>query len=1088
MNKSFVCAVLGATVAFSASAEIFTWTGKNGSLSGNWSDTACWLGGAKPDVTAEDSTISGNRYSAIYLPRSDQDYTITLDEDAFVTNCYLQVMVGSGTGGTITVTGHGKKLATRPAKGPGVNSLCRDNATLKFVDVDAELRGCNALGGEIIVGDGASFTTGGYSLYCDTDNSRFTVEAGGDAQVSAVDNRGHSNVITVNGGALNVEWNPVVLSKGSQLIVNSGTFTASSVQFKSYDATTGRPDGAKFEVNGGSATISSLSFTESSTNSLFAVNGGVTDVSALSIAAPNEIRVTGGTLLSSKLDMPAFANVTFTGGMWTLEKRNSELLTYEDHPLLPQGDGVLNAQTDSSAFLFGYGMSLLASERGNKVDPGVFMTNVLFSGTIQVTNRNARTDFYTRGGDAVITVGNRGKLIVPAWTGRMKGTSDESSWHHRFDLDLFALTYGCHAAAYYIVNDFVNGVTIGANGDWNNEYVALSDGERSSSNICQFKFNDYVTFDTLDFFNKTDTHQIGIYKAQFNNVTNLTAKGGGEVTLITLAGKANNIGEMDVHEGTTLNLPGAISLSATTTNILSANLVTAEKVALGPDAKLSLNSTISTLHADEFVADETSEVNINCPLEMTSGSIKPRIKSKTLGQHPQITVTGPYAAGWSAKNVAGVIYLADGTTPTLPAGSKPYTWSGAVSGNFSDGGNWFGGAAPSSTTASTNEFVFNGIRNTVVTNDMTSGTSQWLSIFNLQFANGCGPIEVHGNALALNPSGYGGATSAIYDESDWPVAIYCDLLRPNAKFGLHNAGSSTLHIMGDLNIGTGETANIYTRGDIRLGGTITAGSIIYFAKSASENDLRIISGGSVTLSRPDVTKQANQSESIGVATLTVDEGGSFTTQGDVYDPGRAQLTHVINGTVSLLGGLAPTSRDQRFTGTGRLVCGASFPTTNASARVVTLGGGLTFVPTGDWQTLSASNLLNPLVLKVEGELTIEANADWIYGASEVGLGSVPENRALVAGAGSTLTVAATDYFTRFADPLVSEGTVIFEDGAKVEPAGNLYSTVWKTFAQAKEFVGLPTPTSPNGKFRIVEGDGCRLLQFKGRGGCMLFIR
>ena len=1068
MSKTLAGAVLGALTACFANAATYTWIGRDGSLSGNWSDTRCWQGGAKPDVNAEDSVISGNRYSAIYLPLSKNDYTITLDEDVFVTNCLLQVMTGSGTGGTITITGSGKKLTTRKANGPGVNNNCANGMKLRFVDVDVELRGCNPLGGEIVVGDGADFTTGGFSLYCNTDKSRFTVEEGGKATVAAVDNRGNSLIVTVKGGELDMKSGSCSLCKDSQLVVNGGTFAAKTVSFAAYSGTTGLSNGAKFEVNGGVATVGTFSFAANSSNSA--------------------IRLTGGTLYSDKPAIPATAAVDFTGGTWTLNKMTPPLLTYEDHALLPQGDGVLDLQTDSTTFELGHGICLLASERGNENNPGVFMTNALFSGTIQLTNLNSRADIYTRGGDAVTTVGRRGKLIVPSWTGREKGLTADSKSIHQFDLDLFVVAHGCHSASTAIVNDFLNGVTIGANGDWNTKNIVKVDGSLSGGNISRFRFNDYVTFDTLDYLNKTGTHKIEIYKTLFNGVTNLTVRGGGEVTLWTVANYENVVGEICVEEGTTLNLPGAMAASNTDPTVLpSANLVTADRVTLGPRAKLTLNATISTLYADGFTADETSEVVINCPVEMAAGGIKTRIKSKTLGQCPKVTVAGPYAGGWTAKNVAGVIYLADGTTPELPAGSKPYTWSGAVDGKFSEPGNWFGGAAPSTTAASGNELVFAGIRNTVITNDMTSGSADSLSVYNLQFANGCGPVELHGNPLLFSPGGYGGVTSAVYDDSDFPVAIFCDLKRPNGKFGLHNVGNSALHVMGDLDAGTGSSANIYTRGDVRLGGTVTAGSVIYFPKGRSDNNLRILSDASLTLSRPDVVKQINQDESIGVATLTVEEGGSFTTEGDAYDPGRAQLAHVVNGTATLTGGLSPTSRDQVFTGTGTLVCGASCPTTNAVARTVTLGGGLTFVPTGDWRTLTASNADRPLTIRVEGDVTVAAGADWTYGAPGVATATAAEDRALVAAAGSTLTFAATDYVTKLADPVVSAGAVVFEEGAKVEPAGDLLDASWTTFMQAEDFVGLPTSVV-EGKFRIVESDGCRLLQFKARSGFTVLIK
>jgi hypothetical protein len=96
-----------------------------------------------------------------------------------------------------------------------------------------------------------------------------------------------------------------------------------------------------------------------------------------------------------------------------------------------------------------------------------------------------------------------------------------------------------------------------------------------------------------------------------------------------------------------------------------------------------------------------------------------------------------------------------------------------------------------------------------------------------------------------------------------------------------------------------------------------------------------------------------------------------------------------------------------------------------------------------------------------GNLTLKAAANWSYGAStEDEMSGDAADRAIAIDEGATLTIGASDFVTTLCDPIVGEGTLVFETGSRIALGGLLRAAAmpdagWASVATVGAVSGVP---------------------------------
>lgn len=1059
MKRLIVLAVAIAATLLNARAAVlgtYTWKGGNG----NWSDKTMWEGGVVPPAT---DTRNPNDYYEIYLrPLSNTHYVINLDQETVYKNTHLKVQTLSGiVNATITLSGG--KMEFRQANGPGVNNCGYIGVNLQFTDCEIVLPGFNPFGGTITFGDGAKITSS-MNCYFSVANSTVVVEDGADITFAAVDTR--ENI------------------KGSKFVVNGGKVT-SAVLGTDY----GYGD-FLYQFNGGEFTSTGGVAARGDAVTTIEVNGGKVRLPAINFKNSESIlRISGGELLAPKPINAARASISLVGGCYNVDPSDlAEFMKVADLDYIPKGpNAVLDLHYNRTTYAPTW-TAMLTSNTDNTNDYPDYRTNLLFSGTMQMTNTTLAA-FYTRGGDAIPRIGKRGKLLFPAVFTRQKG---EVGFNQvtEFDLDLFALSSGLHAATPYLTYDFLNGVTIGAFlRDWTSDgYV--SDAAGTVTYSCggpTLRFNDALTVDTSDQLDKVTPRTIRLVKTTLNNVTNMTVKGGGRLWMCTTA-DVPYVGALDVKAGSTFEFAGKIKGDASPAGTPQPGSLWVDgRLVLENGSTLALQAGKVAVTAQEGVMDGDATVAIDLPDQPAAGTIT-RVVNVMNGECQAKTVlTGAGAtADWQVKSLAGFVYLTDNTTPDVTGHDSEWYWTGAAGNKLSVAGNW----TKNDTPVSGSDFKprFTGTRNMEIVNDLES----W-SCFNLYFTEECGPVSLSGNPLTLVPQGYGGETAAIYSASPYPVEINLDLTR-NAKFGIINNGDGRIRLNGRVNCGTQTAAPsrqyFIIKGSVQIGGSAEAGALLLFPNVKSTTQLTILDGGVLTLAEGDATLAENESEQATVGTpVWVCQGGRLEV-GACFNTGKCPVTLRVDGTFDCAA-LAQSAQNLKMTGSGTVNLGGAYPSdkdSNNAKRVISAGGTLTLRMSGNWDTITSAKADHPQTLAVNGDVKIVSDGNWRYGhdASVVTTTSAAD-RAITIASGAKLTFAGGEGTAVLAEPIVGPGTLDFDPTANIEPGGMLASAEWTTIADVGEVVKLPTMAEY--KYRVVDGgENGKLLQAKGKPGIMIIVR
>ena len=309
---------------------------------------------------------------------------------------------------------------------------------------------------------------------------------------------------------------------------------------------------------------------------------------------------------------------------------------------------------------------------------------------------------------------------------------------------------------------------------------------------------------------------------------------------------------------------------------------------------------------------------------------------------------------------------------------------------------------------------------------------------------------------------------------------------------MQSLGGSSLQLMGEVK---STAAYLFEKGDVRFGGKANFSGLYFGSANANNPDkVTVLDGGKVYISSYNYALRA-ASYAGASATVKVRRGGVFAC-GGIWAVGNAtKVSMDVDGYFAISNTLY-SMKNVPFSGTGTAYLGSVAPS-NATVEAQ-FSGNLTLAMGGDWQVVSARCPNTPFTLAVKsGNLSLAPVANWSYGVPDgVATTTDASNRAISVAEGATLTFAASAFTTVLRDPILAEGVVAFEEGAKLAFGGDLLAAMrprgggWTTFATASSFTGAPAlPGQGVFDLRIVEnGDGTVSMQSRIKSGIVVNFR
>lgn len=617
---------------------------------------------------------------------------------------------------------------------------------------------------------------------------------------------------------------------------------------------------------------------------------------------------------------------------------------------------------------------------------------------------------------------------------------------------------------------FVNDVVFGAWGDWS---VAFG-----NSNTFLLMAG-AATFDTLDCFDGTTTHTIGM-TADIAEATELKAVGGGTVTLAAQTEK-NELRLIEVGAGTTFNLTGKMK---------TMNLTLGDGAILGLD--ISSGGYLDAAATASF--GEGAKIAVTAlPATLAEGMFYP-VYSAPAGTDPDLSkieyAEGDWPTGWHLAKRGGAVYLTDGKEPVYSDSSNWFCWSGGGSDNIYENADNWGGTGLNGNMYNTyggGDIYFNGRKNTDVYITTSLVQRRWL------FGEDAGPFLLGGNLVRFQyPNSFDSSWSpSIQNNSRFPVVVSNTLATAKEGFALWMAarqqGSISLMGLGCMDIALENHVPLFVGGDIRIGGAYTS----EYVRAASDNywdssvtrptRLTIMPGGSL-----NSLSQSGDFNERGAGALAVATGGVLDIAGTELLL-SSNNTHYVDGALTVSCPLVPQGR-QTFRGDGTLTLAGGVSSAAGGVRVE---GNLTLVPS-DWK--------NDVELSVKDNVTIAPTGDWTFGG----------DASIDLDDHSTLTLATGGHKLRLAKPLVSRGTLSVAGNGTVEIATEGMSldkvrmADGATFSVAKNILSLGTQVDvltvrddddsitfsadvPKLKKRVDER-GYTIYSVKGGKGLSIFVR
>ncbi len=615
---------------------------------------------------------------------------------------------------------------------------------------------------------------------------------------------------------------------------------------------------------------------------------------------------------------------------------------------------------------------------------------------------------------------------------------------------------------------FVNDVVFGAWGDWsvtfgnNNTFLLIAGA---------------ATFDTLDCFDGTTTHTIGM-TADIAEATELKAVGGGTVTLAAQTEK-NELRLIEVGAGTTFNLTGKMK---------TMNLTLGDGAILGLD--ISSGGYLDAAATASF--GEGAKIAVTAlPATLAEGMFYP-VYSAPAGTNPDLSkieyAEGDWPTGWHLAKRGCAVYLTDGMEPVHSDSANWFSWSGGGSNNIYENADNWGGTGLNGNMYNTyggGDIHFDGRKNTDITIDTLLLQRRWL------FGADAGPYLFDGKYVKFQyPSDDTLNAPSIANSGKFPVVVSNDLATAGFALWMAARQQGSISLMG-LGCMTNTLSNqyvpLFVAGDIRIGGANTSEYVRvathnYWESSVTRpTRLTIMPGGSL-----NSLSQSGDFNERGAGALAVARGGTLDIAGTELLL-SSNNTHYVDGALTVSCPLVPQGR-QTFRGDGTLALAGGVSSAAGGVRVE---GNLTLVPS-DWK--------NDVELSVKDNVTIAPTGDWTFGG----------DASIDLDDHSMLTLATGGHKLRLAKPLVSKGTLAVTGNGTIEIAAEGMSldkvrmADGATFSVAKNILSLGTQVDvltvrddddsitfsadvPKLKKRVDER-GYTIYSVKGGKGLSIFVR
>ncbi|MCQ2390344.1 MAG: hypothetical protein MJ240_02870 [Kiritimatiellae bacterium] len=562
-----------------------------------------------------------------------------------------------------------------------------------------------------------------------------------------------------------------------------------------------------------------------------------------------------------------------------------------------------------------------------------------------------------------------------------------------YDLDLTRLnlgTGGIRPTANHKSQtmNFLDGIVFGAWADY-------ATTESSNATLVP---NGPVTYDTLDCFDQTTPHTITMSRIRLDAVTDLTATGGGSVTLAPISVR-DAFRTLEVAAGTTLGVTNKAALK-------TMNLKLGAHATLKVD--LANGGYVDAAAVAEF--GDGAKIVVTALPALEEGKLYP-VYLAPAGTTPDLAAIdfaeGVLPDGWMLAKTANSVYLTDGKTAPYAATDVRY-WTGAGGDNlYFTAENWQNGSIPGNGGFA----MCYGVYNTEINVDRA------LPIREFCVGPDGGPFVFSGSTITFQYPSDSATVNNNYanvrNDGKFPVVVANSIETANMfRFFARDEGSVAM--IG----GSEETHPLEFGGDVRLAGDWT----VQWLRARNRNYTGGMAGATVTAIRPahltvmpganlTVMEQDTDVNSEYPGTLAIAKGATVTIDGTQL-LFSSNSTHYVDGTFTVNCPLIASAR-QTFRGDGTVKLLGGVPASETGC--VRVEGELTLVP---------SNWVNGVTLSVKDNVTIAPEDDWMFG----------EAATLDLEDHSVLTLATGGHKVTFGAPIVSGGTLAVSGAGKLEIA------------------------------------------------------
>lgn len=613
---------------------------------------------------------------------------------------------------------------------------------------------------------------------------------------------------------------------------------------------------------------------------------------------------------------------------------------------------------------------------------------------------------------------------------------------------------------------------------------------------------------------------LGTTTISFNTYTNATSR-----TRSCQDGLSNRLARVSVTGGATLKLENMAWLNRD-------NAFRTDKLVLGANAKLqTINATYAHVEALEAELDPTSELVFTTPDTSSSSWFAPA--PLTLGpkhvndaMHPTVTFgTSGAAALWNFAWINGQPTLwykdKDPHVTTRDENEAISKWRGTKSADFADEANWLLDAGKSlhENPLKQRRFFDGGYENTRVTVNGTVQAYQIRAYNNtapLAFV-GTGAIEFGCNGRNNQAASEWSVNCAIVTTSENPLIFdvpvkLSDSVVSDRDFTVCSGSRSYVAFLKDV----GGTSTFTVKGDILVGGTLTADNLLFneqgSAFPARRTRLAVLPGGNVTATRQtwlqsgkDVQVDVYSNATFMVACPSADcfwgcnverrpiairRGGRFDCRAPLG--GSTAVAFRGEGEVRLADTGSKATADYPVTLDGVTFAVDAF----ASGHPLVFKGSPTWASKADW-----TYTLAPVLMSAGETLTVDTgDLDDVAVGHSVAINTpVTADRLVKKGVG-TLTLGSPGNAIGVLDVSAGAlrlgaaqtvGSVAFAEGATLEIAEGLAAAgVWTTvLTLPKDADATVLPDlGQNYRVRLVETDTAIQLQAKPVSGTILLLR